>query len=220
MKKATTVIDATFDVRRRRRVVDAMTDPASMVAEARARAMRIAATLETTRGADSDAQRPRARNDVADPRASDLDDRAARWATIEVGALPALARRANLGAMGGYHPVDVVDESRPGTSTPTPPDAYLERRFDRFYRDVRGYDADERARLVLETASGRGAVDGGTSGTTRRSRVAEAAASGGGAPAGGTARAGLGSHRDDDDAYVKFRSSRSAAFHRSSAPAR
>ena len=162
MKKATTVIDATFDVRRRRRVVDAMTDPASMVAEARARAMRIAATLETTRGADSDAQRPRARNDVADPRAIDLDDRAARWATIEVGALPALARRANLGAMGGYHPVDVVDESRPGTSTPTPPDVYLERRFDRFYRDVRGYDADERARLVLETASGRGAVDGGT----------------------------------------------------------
>lgn len=200
-----------------------------MVAEARARAMRIAATLETTpRRDDSDAQRPRARNDVADPRAIDLDDRAARWATIEVGALPALARRANLGAMGGYHPVDVVvpEESRPGTSTPTPPDAYLERRFDRFYRDVRGYDADERARVVLETAaaSGRGAVDGGTSGTTRRSRVAEAAASGGGggAPAGGTARAGLGSHRDDDDvdAYVKFRSSRSAAFHRSSAPAR
>lgn len=192
-----------------------------MVAEARARAMRIAATLETTRGDDSDAQRPRARNDVADPHAIDLDDRAAWWATIEVGALPALARRANLGAMGGYHPVDVVsDESRPGTSTPTPPDAYLERRFDRFYRDVRGYDADECARLVLETAaSGRGAVDGGTSGTTRRSRVVEAAASGG-APAGGTARAGLGSHRDDDDAYVKFRSSRSAAFHRSSAPAR
>ena len=48
-----------------------------------------------------EAQRPRARNDVADPRAIDLDDEKTRGKTIEVGALPALARRANLGAMGG-----------------------------------------------------------------------------------------------------------------------
>ena len=163
------------------------------MAEARARAMRIAASLETgttttttgaTRGVrdDSEAQRPRARNDVADPRAIDLDDEKTREKTIEVGALPALARRANLGAMGGYHPVD-AEETRRGTSTPPPPNAYLERRFDRFYRDVRGYDADARA--------------------------------------GGSTRAGLGSRPDDDDdAYATFRSSRSAAFHRASAPAR
>ena len=148
------------------------------MAEARARAMRIAATLETgtttttgaTRGVrdDSEAQRPRARNDVADPRAIDLDDEKTRGKTIEVGALPALARRANLGAMGGYHPVD-AEGTRRGTSTPPPPNAYLERRFDRFYRDVRGYDADARARTVLEsacgTSNGRGATDGGA---TRR----------------------------------------------------
>ena len=153
----------------------AMTNPESMMAEARARAMRIAASLETgtttgaTRGVrdDSEAQRPRARNDVADPRAIDLDDEKTREKTIEVGALPALARRANLGAMGGYHPVD-AEETRRGTSTPPPPNAYLERRFDRFYRDVRGYDADARARTVLETAcgtsNGRGATDGGARG--------------------------------------------------------
>ena len=102
------------------------------MAEARARAMRIAASLETgtttttgaTRGVrdDSEAQRPRARNDVADPRAIDLDDEKTREKTIEVGALPALARRANLGAMGGYHPVD-AEETRRGTSTPPPPNA-------------------------------------------------------------------------------------------------
>ena len=153
------------------------------MAEARARAMRIAATLETgtttttgaTRGVrdDSEAQRPRARNDVADPRAIDLDDEKTRGKTIEVGALPALARRANLGAMGGYHPVD-AEGTRRGTSTPPPPNAYLERRFDRFYRDVRGYDADARARTVLEsacgTSNGRGATDGGA---TRRARARE-----------------------------------------------
>lgn len=199
------------------------------MAEARARAMRIAATLETgtttttgaTRGVrdDSEAQRPRARNDVADPRAIDLDDEKTRGKTIEVGALPALARRANLGAMGGYHPVD-AEETRRGTSTPPPPNAYLERRFDRFYRDVRGYDADARARTVLEsacgTSNGRGATDGGA---TRRARGANVGA--GAARAGGSTRAGLGSRPDDDDdAYATFRSSRSAAFHRASGPAR
>ena len=212
----------------------AMTNPESMMAEARARAMRIAASLETgtttgatgaTRGVrdDSEAQRPRARNDVADPRAIDLDDEKTREKTIEVGALPALARRANLGAMGGYHPVD-AEETRRGTSTPPPPNAYLERRFDRFYRDVRGYDADARARTVLETAcgtsNGRGATDGGA---TRRARGANVGAGAGAsaARAGGSTRAGLGSRPDDDDdAYATFRSSRSAAFHRASAPAR
>ena len=204
------------------------------MAEARARAMRIAASLETgttttttgaTRGVrdDSEAQRPRARNDVADPRAIDLDDEKTREKTIEVGALPALARRANLGAMGGYHPVD-AEGTRRGTSTPPPPNAYLERRFDRFYRDVRGYDADARARTVLETAcgtsNGRGATDGGA---TRRARGANVGAGAGAsaARAGGSTRAGLGSRPDDDDdAYATFRSSRSAAFHRASGPAR
>ena len=177
----------------------------AMVEEARRRAERIAAAL----GA-------RARDDARDSGAGDaneidLDARATtretRGTGTAVGTLAMRAQRANAGVAGLYRAVEATTTR----AAREPPRAYVERRLERFDRDVRGYDASASAKSMLEhderaRASERGRA-GTAAATTRAAPTANARET------DGPARAGLGSRPTDasiggDEIYALYRANR------------
>lgn len=140
----------------------------------------------------------------ADARAT---TREARGTGTAVGTLAMRARRANAGVAGLYRAVEATTTR----AAREPPRAYVERRLERFDRDVRGYDASASAKSMLEhderaRASERGRA-GTAAATTRAAPTANARET------DGPARAGLGSRPTDasiggDEIYALYRANR------------
>ena len=177
----------------------------AMVEEARRRAARLAAAL----GA-------RARGGARDSGAGDATsiDRVARATTREtrgtgtaVGTLAMRARRANAGVAGLYRAVEATTTR----AAREPPRAYVERRLERFDRDVRGYDASASAKSMLEHDEPGRAPHGGRAGPAAAPPRAAPPATARYTAA--PARAGLGSRPTDasiggDEIYALYRANR------------